>query len=465
MANRVQEKMTAAQRTILAVVVATNLTTAFMGSSMNLSSPAIGDEFGVGATTLTWVVSAFTLTAAMLALPAGGMADTIGRRRVFLCGLTTFVAMTALGGLAPNLGVLLAARVGQALGGSMIQAANIPIAISAFPPQRRGMVLGWTVSAVYVGLGLGPVLGGVVNQYLGWRLVFGLTAAASLVVLAMAYRRVPVDDKGAVHIVDLPGNVLIMAGIFCLVFGMSNLSTFAWWWALVAVGMVLTAAFVVREGRAEEPVIDIGMFRHNRVFVCSSLAALMNYSATFAISYTMSLYLQNVMGLPSSAAGLVLVCQPLVQAVVSPACGRLSDTVAPSKLASLGMGLSALGLLALSFVGVDSGLAAVVVPLVVVGLGFGFFSSPNNNAALSDVKPSEFARANAVIGTMRSLGMSLSLAAITVVFAGHLGDTLVTEADTAVLAEAIRSALRMCAAVCGVGIVFSAVRGKPGQHR
>ena len=454
-----REPLTPVQRTVLLTVIATNLATSFLGSSMNLSTPAIGDEFGVGATTLTWVVSAFTLTIAMLTLPAGSFADAIGRRRVFLAGLSVFVATTLLGGIAPTFAILLAARVGQACGGAMIQAANVPIAISAFPPQRRGWVLGWTVSAVYVGLGMGPVLGGAINQFLGWRFIFLIAMIASGAVLLLASRRIPDDALGKFRITDPLGVVLFMSGVFCLVFGLSNTADYTWSWAVAAGGLALLAVFCIHETRTGAPLLDMGLFKHNRVFVFSNLAALMNYSATFAISYTMSLYLQSVQGLPSAAAGLVLVCQPVVQALVSPVCGRLSDRVPPTWLASAGMALSALGLFLLSCLGTSSPLSAVMGPLVLVGLGFGLFSSPNNNAALSRVEPAQFGRANAIIGTMRSLGMSLSLAVLTVIFAAHLGDTLVTQADPQALTQTISFALRIASGVCCVGIVFSAVRG------
>ena len=453
-------KITRTQRTILVAVIATNLVTSFLGSATNLSTPAIGDEFGVGATSLTWVVSAFTLTIAMLALPAGGLADATGRRKVFLAGLATFAGSAIAGAFAPAMSVLLAARVRQAAGGALIQAANVPIALSAFGPERRGWVLGWTVSAVYVGLGMGPVLGGVINQYLGWRAIFILAALCAAAVLLFATRSIPNDDMGRVKLHDVPGDLLFMGGVFCLIFGLSNVGSQVWPWVVTVVGVALLAAFAVRELHTESPLLDVRIFKSNRVFTFSSLAALLNYSATFAISYTMSLYLQVVHGMPSAAAGLVLVCQPLVQAAASPVCGRLSDRVQPALLASLGMGLSAVSLLLLGFLEVSSPVSHVITALVVAGLGFGLFSSPNNNAALSSVHPSQFGRANAIIGTMRSIGMSLGLATLTVVFGFFLGDTIVTQADPVHLTAAIQFALRLSACVCAVGVVFSAVRGK-----
>lgn len=455
--------MTGRQKAILTVVVLTNLITAFMASALNLSVVSIGEEFQIGATTLTWIVNSYILTLGALCLPAGSLADATGRRRVFIGGLVLFSVFCFIAVFSISLPMLLFTRVMQAVGAAMIQSSNIPILITAFPTNRRGQMLGLSVSAVYIGLSLGPVLGGFMNQTLGWRSIFILAGTCILVSLFLAIRYVPDDKSANSHATDVPGDILYVTAIFGLLFGLSNWSTYSWSHILVPIGTALLVCFVFRELHTPEPVIDVRIFRHDRAFTFSNLAALLNYSATFAISFTLSIYLQTVRGMPSSLAGLVLICQPVVMALLSPVCGRLSDRAAPYKLASFGMFLSASGLLALSFIGVDSPLWQVIVPLVIIGCGFGFFSSPNTNAVLSCVRPSDYGTANSVLATMRTLGQSTCLVIITLIFASLLGDTLVSEAAPIALVGAIRAVLLTSAVICGIGVVFSLMRRKTDQ--
>ncbi|HSA94833.1 MAG TPA: MFS transporter, partial [Acidobacteriota bacterium] len=375
--------------------------TPFMASSLNLAMPLIGHEFGLSAVRLGWVLTAYTLTAAMFLVPFGRLADITGRKRIFALGLAFDIAGATLGALAPSALLLILARAIQGVGGAMIFGTGIAILTSVYPPGARGHALGLNTAAVYTGLSFGPVLGGLVVHAAGWRAVFLMTipiAATGLVLATTKLKGEWAEARGEGF--DAPGAVLFGAGLVALMFGFSRLPA-ALGLAFMAAGLLGLAAFIVYEGRAGSPLLDLRLFRRNRIFAFSNLAALLNYSATAAVAFLMSLYLQHIKGLPPHKAGLVLVAQPIVMAVTSPFAGRLSDRTEPRLIASLGMALTAAGLLLFSFLRADTSVLYIIASLACLGLGFGLFSSPNTNAIMSSVETRQLGLASASLGTMR----------------------------------------------------------------
>ncbi len=318
--------------------------TPFMASSINVAMPLIGKEFGLSAVTLGWVFTAYTMTAAMFLVPFGRIADLAGRKRIFALGLSFDIAGATIGALAPSAFLLILARAVQGVGGAMIFGTGVAILTSVYPPGARGHALGLNTAAVYSGLSLGPVLGGFIVHTLGWRSVFLVTVPIAATALALTIFRLKgewADARGEGF--DLAGAVIFGAGLVSLMSGFSRLPT-PLGIILTAAGLLALALFVGFELRLQAPLLDLRLFRHNRIFAFSNLAALFNYSATAAVAFLMSLYLQYIKGLPPQRAGLVLVAQPIVMALSSPFAGRLSDRTEPRLIASLGMALSAAGL-------------------------------------------------------------------------------------------------------------------------
>jgi Na+/melibiose symporter-like transporter len=224
------------------------------------------------------------------------------------------------------------------------------------------------------------------------------------------------------------------------------------------------AGFVVVELRVVQPLLNINLFRKNRVFAFSNLSALINYSATFAVGFLMSYYLQFVRGLSPQQSGFVLIAQPVVMATLSPFAGRLSDRIESRSLASVGMGVVAAGLLWLSFLDRDSHLALAIAALVVLGFGFALFSSPNTNAIMSSVERRYYGVASATMGTMRLTGQMMSIGAAILIFTLFIGTAEVTAAVSDRLRPAIRTAFIIFAATCFLGIFVSMARGRLRQR-
>jgi EmrB/QacA subfamily drug resistance transporter len=432
----------------------------FMGGAANVAVPALGEEFHVTAGALNWFVTGFIVVSAMVLLPFGRLADLVGRKRLFLAGIALFCVASLLCVAAPSFWLLIAARTVQGVGAAMMGGTAPAILVSVFPPAERGRVLGINTAAVYTGLAAGPVLGGVLTHLAGWRAIFllGLLVAESAYFLARTRLEGEWDEARGERF-DMGGAVLCALTIGPLTVGISLWKAWALGPWLAAAGLAALVAFVVQESRTRQPILEVGLFRRNRLFALSNVAALLSYAATFASSYLLSLYLQVVRGLDAQETGLVLLTAPIVQATLSPWAGKLSDRVPPRFVASAGMALCAAALLAFAFVGAGTPFALLVPAIAVLGLGFALFSSPNTNAVMSSVERRQYGVAAATLGTMRQVGMTLSMAAVTLLLTMHVGNRPLTGAVAVPFVAAMRVAFGFFAALCALGIPASLARG------
>ena len=447
------------RRTALAVSMVSSFLTPFMASGINVAMPLIGKEFDLSAVALGWVLTAYTLAAAMFLVPFGRLADLVGRKRIFALGIGVNIAGTVLGALATSGFALILARAVQGLGGAMIFGTGIAILTSVYPYGERGRALGLNTAAVYSGLSLGPVIGGFLVHAWGWRSVFWATVPIAALALLLTLVRLEgewADARGEGF--DLKGSAIFGSGLVALMYGFSRLPSLPGI-ALTAAGLLALAGFVGFELHTRHPLLDLRIFRHNRIFAFSNLAALFNYSATSAVAFLMSLYLQYIKGLPPQKAGLVLVAQPIVMALASPFAGRLSDRTEPRLIASAGMALSAAGLLLFSFLGPDTGFGFIVGSLVCLGLGFGLFSSPNTNAVMCSVERRHLGIASAALGTMRLTGQMMSAGTTMMIFALFMGRVPIEPAVYPLFLRSARFAFAFFAALCVAGVFASLARG------
>lgn len=449
----------AEQRAILVATTLGAFVTPFILSSLTVALPAIGREFSLSAVQLGWVSTSYLLPATALLVPFGSLADSYGRKRVFLIGMVVASVASVLCAFAPSFGWLLAFRALQAVGGAMTFATVTALLTGVYPPGERGRVLGINVAAVYIGLSLGPVVGGVLTERFGWRSVFVVSLVMGLMAAALVVWRIKGEwaehDRGRF---DYLGAAVFAAGLAVLMWGISRLPG-AVGVVLMVVGVVLLAAFTWWETRVSQPVLNVDLFRHNRIFALSNLAALISYSATFSVSFLLAIYLQYVKGFSAEKAGLVLVFQPAFQAIFSPWAGRLSDRVESRVVVSAGMGLTAAGLLLLSFLRPSTSVWYVIGTLCLLGLGFALFSSPNTNTVMSSVDRRHFGVASATLGTMRMMGQMFSMGLAMVIFALFLGSAQAQNADPGILTTSMQVAFAISTALCVVGVFASMARG------
>ncbi len=451
---------TASRPVVLFIATMSSFLTPFTSSSVNIALPSIGTALSLDAVALGWIATAYLLAAAMFLVPFGRVADIHGRKRVFQYGIVIDATASILCAISNSGPWLIFFRAMQGLGGAMIFGTAIAILTSVFPANERGRVLGINSAAVYSGLSLGPLIGGFLTAYLGWKAIFLLNALLGVTITVAVMWKLKGEWAGARgEKIDFIGSIIYSAALVTLMYAFSVLPA-SWGVWLIILGVIGFLVFVRWELRQRHPVLNIGLFRNNTVFALSNLAALVNFSATFAVGFLLSLYLQYVKGFSPERAGLILIAQPVMQVICSPIAGSLSDRIEPRVVASVGMALTTAGLVMLTFLGFDTPLAYVLASLVALGLGFGFFSSPNTNAVMSSVERKYYGVASGMLGTMRLTGQTFSMGLTLLLFAVYIGRVAITPPYYPLFLTSARAAFTISAVLCFGGIFASIARGK-----
>lgn len=356
-------------------------------ASVNVAIPALAEDLSASGILVSWIPTAVLVANIVCMLPAGKLADLWGRKRVFQLGIWINALASIGASFASDMLWVLAMRFVQGTGSAMIFATSMAMLVSVYPAHRRGLPLGLNAACVYLGLTLAPALGGWVTQYLGWRFVFLMPLPLAAVVLALSYRAVKGDWREAGGgAFDWRGALLLAAWALTLVLGLTYLTH--WWGALtLAASALLIGGFVWLQARLPAPLIRVQMFAESKLFSMSLLAALFMYASNYPLGFLLSLYLQYVLGLSAAQAGQVMLSQALAMACVAPFAGKLADFVPARVLASAGCALTLIGFYLLHQLQLTSTAAYVGGALVLVGVGFGLFSSPNNHAVMHAARP------------------------------------------------------------------------------
>jgi len=434
----------------------------FMTSSVIIAIPTIEKELSLNIIMQGWIVMSYILSSATFLVPLGRIADIYGRKKIFTYGIVMFTISSLFAGMARSAAVLITCRVFQGVGGAMLAGTAIALLTTVFPANERGKVLGINVAAVYIGLALGPVLGGVLTQQLGWRSIFFTSALLGLAVLGVVLWKLKGEWTGAKgQRFDFAGSIIYSLGLVALVYGFTRLPE-PLGVGLVVGGAVGLAVFVRWELKSRSPVLNINLFKNSKIFTLSNVAALINYSATFAISFLISDYLQYrpVQPLNAQEAGLILVAMPAMQAIFSPLAGRLSDRIEPRLIASAGMALTTIGLVLFIFLNEQTSLKLIIGNLLLIGLGLALFISPNTNAVMSSVPKTAYGVASATVATSRQVGLVFSMGIATLMFALYMGSVQITPENYPLFQQSMKTSLIIFAALCFGGIFASLARGK-----
>lgn len=432
----------------------------FMGSALNLALPYINKEFSLDAVMSGWVPTSYMLSTAIFQIPCARIADMVGRRKIFLWGVVVLTIFSVLSGLATSGTSLIIYRFLSGIGSAMMFGTSTAILTSSVPAERRGYALGTIAATVYFSLAAGPFLGGLLTQYFNWHSIFYVSALVSLIVAIGGFYIIKDDWKEEKKSkFDTVGAILFAIALSSLIYGFSELPRIEGF-VLVGVGIVVILIFAFYEKKQEFPVFNIRVFLQNRVFRLSSISALINYSATFAISFMLSLYLQYVRGLSPRDAGLILIIQSIVQAAVSLKSGSLSDKMSATFLATTGMAILAVGLVGLCFIGETTSFYFLGGILVLLGLGFGIFSSPNTNIIMSSVDKKYYGLASATMGTMRLTGQAFSMGIAIMAISIMIGNVELSPAVHAELISSMRITFIICLVLCLFGVYASSAREK-----
>jgi EmrB/QacA subfamily drug resistance transporter len=396
----------------------------------------------------------------MFLVPFGRLADIHGRKRVFAYGMGIFTLASLALAFSSSAGMLITLRVLQGFGSAMIFGTGMAILTSVFPAAERGRVLGINVAAVYLGLSLGPVLGGFLTHQFGWRSIFLVNVPLGLFVIYLVVvklNREWAEAQGEKF--DAVGSLFYAFTLVALMYGLSLLPAISGVWFILA-GTLGCLLFVAWDRRSASPLLNMELFFHNPAFAFSNLAALINYSATFAVTFLLSLYLQYLKGFTPQHAGMILISQPVVMALFSPFAGRLSDKIEPRVVASIGMGFTVAGLLLFMFIDRDTHLGFIVTGLMLLGFGFALFSSPNTNAVMSSIEKKFYGVGSSTLATMRLIGQMLSMGIAMVIFALSIGSARITPEYYPQFLTSMKTAFMIFSSLCFLGVFASLARGK-----
>jgi EmrB/QacA subfamily drug resistance transporter len=441
-------------------------------SIVNVSLPAIAGHFAVpvGAA-VEWVVIAYLVVIASTLLTMGRLSDRVGRRTIWILGLMVFTAGSALCGGAPSLALLIAARVVQGIGGSMLMAVSPAMLVAAFPPQERGRALGFNAMVVAFGITAGPALGGAITQQASWRWIFYINLPIGIAGAVATYGVLPRDTPREARRFDVAGAVLLGITLGALATGLSVGNEVGWSSPLVlglgAAVVVGLALFLVQARRHPAPVLDRSLFE-NRLFAWATISLVLSFLSVFAVPFLLPIYLQQLRGFDALETGLMLTPFPLLLGVVAPVSGHLADRFGTRWLAAVGMTIMCGGLLLLSRIDDRTSVAGVIWPQLVAALGMALFSSPNNSAIMGAAPRDRQGVAAGMLATGRTMGQSLSVAISGAVFgtlgAAAAGRALLAHpgdpALSATFVHGFHGAMLTSAAIAALAIATSLLRGR-----
>jgi MFS family permease len=451
------------KKSVLLVTTFAAFLTPFLSSAVNLALPSIGKYLHANAISLGWVISSFLLSSAIFLLPFGRLGDIIGRKKIFSIGILLFIISTFLIIFSGSIVSLIVLRIFQGLSSAMIFGTSMAIITSVFQPGERGRAMGINITATYLGLSCGPVIGGLLTQYFGWRSIFAFLLPFGIVSIILINRKIKAEWADAVgEKFDWRGSLMYGIALASFMFGFSKLPSSLGWIGIV-IAVLMAVVFLIFENNISNPVFDIRLIIRNRVFAFSGLAALINYSATSAIGFFISLYLQYLKGLDARTAGLIMISQPIAMTLLSPVAGKLSDKKNPGVIASFGMGITASGLILLCFISEATPDYLIVLFLLLMGIGFGLFSSPNSNAIMSSVEKRHLGVASGVVGTMRMVGQMMSMGIAMMLISLYIGKQTINPATYPGLISAMRTGFLIFSVFSIFGIFASLARhGKHG---
>ncbi|MCL1979056.1 MAG: MFS transporter [Methanomassiliicoccaceae archaeon] len=445
-------------RTVLIACCAGIFVPPLMSTMMNLALVPIGLEFDVGSKSLAMVNTVFLLASVIVMVPLARLSDIIGRKKLFISGLIITLISAATAALSPSFEALLVMRFVMGAGSAAISISSVAMLTEVFPIERRGWAIGVQSTFIYLGIALGPAIGGFMCDILGWRYLFFFLVPFALVSLLFIsrFKKEIISDAGAS--MDYTGAVMYGVAVMLTMYGVINLPN-TWAVVLIVVGLISLVVFIRMMKKSRSPVLDIGIFKH-KVFSRACIAAYMNYASSYSVAFFMALYLQSVGALTASQAGLILLIQPAIQVAFTAKSGSYSDRIGDKRiLPTLGMAITCVAVFMVIFLGTEVNLWYIGLLLVLFGIGYALFTAPNTNAVMSSVPPKNRGEASGMIALVRQIGMmtSMSIAMCCIALIMGTMDNLNPPYDQFV--DVIRAAFSICLAMCIVGTVFSWFRG------
>ena len=443
---------------LIAIGVGTFMS-ALDGSVVNTILPVIREAFGSDVATIEWVVTVYLLVLSGMLLTFGRLGDLRGHKHVYIFGFIIFIASSAWCGISSSIQALIIFRGVQAIGAAMLASNSPAILTGNFPPDKRGQALGLSATMTYLGLTVGPSLGGWLTEQFSWRIVFYINIPVGLLALILSTRFIPKDspdDCGKKF--DLLGAIIFLAGLVSLLLGLNKGADWGWTSTsivtLLAGSVILLVIFILVENRSSAPMLDLQLFKHP-LFTASTLNAILNYICVYNILFLIPFYLIQGRDLNPAQAGLLLTSQPIIMAIIAPISGSLSDRFGSRIPGMLGMAILTIGLFILSRLHSTSQLWMATLGMATCGLGTGIFISPNNSALMGSAPRSRQGIASGILASSRNIGMVLGIGLSGAILTTHLsGDYNLG------LFSGIRIGFQVAVGVACLGIIVAFIKNR-----
>lgn len=411
-------------------VVGTVCIGAFMAaldaSIITVALPTMQSEFHVNFSVTAWVPLAYLLTLTALLTVFGRLADIVGRRPLYTIGFTVFIIGSALCGAAPNMTFMIASRVLQAVGATMLQANSVAIVTAAAPADKRGKAIGIQGSALAVGLSLGPAIGGLLIAALGWRAIFYVNVPVGIIGTTLAFLILPRDtnkDESGKARFDYWGGVVLSLSLVGLLFGFNQGNEQGWASPMIigsfVAGIVFLVLFILIEKRHPTPILDLGLFKIDQI-TWGNITGALSYMLMYGVLFIVPYFFEYVLHRPSSESGLLTTPLPIGMMLLAPSAGKIADHYGTKLPTVVGMGISTFGVIALIFLGAHTAYVYMIVALLLVGIGMGIFTPPNNSSVMGSSPANRLGVSSGVLNMARSLGQSAGIAYAFAIFQGVL---------------------------------------------
>ena len=434
---------------------------------VNVALPTIQQELGIGLSELQWIVTGYALSFAALMLTGGKLADMLGRRLIFVVGIVVFTVASFLCGIAESSELLIGARVLQGVGAALMNPATLSIISATFAPAQRGMAIGIWAGVSALALAIGPLVGGLLTEHVGWEWIFFVNIPVGILAVAASYAFID-ESKDTSHEqrLDLPGLLTSGIGLFALTYGLIEANTYGWTSARIvgsfAVAVVMLVGFVLLERHQRLPMLDLSLFRSG-TFAGANLVVLLVAFAMFGIFLFLSLYMQNILGYSAVQAGAAFLPMTILIILIAPIAGKTTDRFGSRWLMTAGMVLVAAQLLYFSTLGLDVTYWDLLPAMLVGGVGMALTMTPSAAAAIRSVPVDKSGVGSAVLNSFRQVGGSLGIAVIGAIIAHEIGGRRTPEA----FVDGFTRALEVAAVIALVGAVVAAVlvRSHAGEEQ
>jgi len=441
---------------VILISFITSFFAVFLSNGIIIGVPAIASEFAMNNVIQNWVPTIFFLVVAVFTVPAGQISGKFGVKKSLLAGVIVYLIASIGACLSFSTESFLIFRMMQGAGVAFLNVSAMAMVVQAVKPQNRGKALGFTVTGVYLATSLSPVICGFLVHNLGWRSMFYFVIPFLVLCIILMIIKIPQEWKTYEHDkIDKTGSILYGIGILAFIYGFTTLIN-PTGIILTIIGLVLLIIFGIYELRQKSPVFNMKLFRNSK-FTSSNIAALCSYIAVMVVTTILNYHLQYVRGMDAQMSGLILIITPIIMAIMAPNAGKLSDKIHPQKLAATGMAIATVALAILTFLNANTPLYLVIVAMVLQGIGMGLFSSPNMNAIMSSVPPKDAPTASASQATMRTIGQTMSLGLLTLVFAWVMGNLELSTKYAGMIVQSSQIICGICTVACIIAIFASLV--------